>query len=82
MSAERSPKGGVGRSGFRDRLTPTRVAVGVLAILAVVFIFENTKDVEIRLLIPVVTMPLYVALLAMFVIGAVCGGYFFRRRAR
>lgn len=52
----------------------------VLALLAVVFIFENTDDVEIRVLVPLVTMPLWLALLAMFVIGALCGGLFFRRR--
>ncbi|GGZ32860.1 hypothetical protein GCM10010387_28700 [Streptomyces inusitatus] len=54
----------------------------MLAVLAVVFIFENTREVKIRLLIPEVTMPLYLALLAMFVIGALCGAYFFRRRDR
>lgn len=54
----------------------------VLTALAIVFIFENTDQVEIRLLVPLVTMPLYLALLAMFVIGALCGGLFFRWRER
>jgi uncharacterized integral membrane protein len=81
MSAERSTRGGTGRSGFRDRLTPARVTVGILTVLALIFIFENTREVTIRLLIPEVVMPLYVALLAMFVIGALCG-YFIRRRRR
>ncbi|MCM2386930.1 lipopolysaccharide assembly protein LapA domain-containing protein [Streptomyces albipurpureus] len=80
MSAQGTSRGR--KSGFRDRLTPARIAVGVLTILAIVFIFENTREVRIRLLIPEVTMPLYLALLAMFVIGALCGGYFFRRRPR
>lgn len=80
MSAQGTSRGRKG--GLRDWLTPTRITVGVLTILALVFIFENTREVKIRLLIPEVTMPLYLALLAMFVIGALFGGYFFRRRAR
>ncbi|MEU5399988.1 LapA family protein [Streptomyces sp. NPDC005963] len=80
MSAQDASRGR--KSGFRDRLTPGRIAVGVLTILAIIFIFENTREVKIRLLIPEVTMPLYLALLAMFVIGALCGGYLFRRRPR
>ncbi|MEU9101473.1 LapA family protein [Streptomyces sp. NPDC048361] len=62
-------------------VTPGRIAVLVLAVLALVFIFENTRRVKIRLLIPEVTMPLYLALLAVFVVGLCCG-YFLRRRNR
>ncbi|WP_330465355.1 LapA family protein [Streptomyces longwoodensis] len=54
-------------------LSPARIAVLVLAVLGLVFIFENTADTEIRLLVPVVTMPLWVALLATGLIGALCG---------
>lgn len=83
MSADRAPRSGKGaRGGVREWFTPGRIAVTVLAVLAIVFIFENTREVKIRLLIPEVTMPLYLALLAMFVVGALCGGYFFRRRSR
>ena len=57
-----------------------RVAVAVLAVLALIFIFENTRSTKIRLLIPEVTMPLWMALLATAVIGALCGAYFMRRR--
>ncbi|MEW2085571.1 LapA family protein [Streptomyces sp. NPDC005283] len=70
------------KAGAGPRLTPARITGGVLAILAVVFIFENTQKVRIRLLIPEVTMPLYLGLLATFVIGALCGGIFFRRSSR
>ena len=66
--------------GVRGALTPTRVAVGALALLALIFIFENTRATEIRLLIPEVTMPLWMALLGTGVIGALCGAYFMRRR--
>ncbi|NEA66832.1 DUF1049 domain-containing protein [Streptomyces sp. SID12488] len=61
-------------------LTPARVAVGALAVLALIFIFENTRATRIRLLIPEVTMPLWMALLGTAVIGALCGAYFMRRR--
>ncbi|MCX5386567.1 LapA family protein [Streptomyces sp. NBC_00083] len=78
-----SPKGESsstqGRAG--GVVTPARIAVLVLAVLALVFIFENTRRVKIRLLIPEVTMPLYLALLAVFVVGLCCG-YFLRRRNR
>ncbi|WP_200303135.1 LapA family protein [Streptomyces adelaidensis] len=71
-----------GRRGGRwgDVVTPARVVVGVLAVLGLVFIFENTRNTKIRLLIPEVTMPLWMALLGTGVIGALCGVYFMRRR--
>ncbi|MGP4044590.1 DUF1049 domain-containing protein [Streptomyces sp. 2A115] len=72
--------GGGGRARGRDLLTPARVAVVALAVLALVFIFENTRTTEIRLLIPEVTMPLWMALLGTAVIGALCGAYFVKRR--
>lgn len=56
-------------------LTPGRVTVGLLAFLALVFIFENTRTTKIRLLIPEVTMPLWLALLGTALIGVVCGAY-------
>ncbi|WP_329568989.1 DUF1049 domain-containing protein [Streptomyces sp. NBC_01361] len=52
----------------------------MLVVLAVVFIFENTRQVRIRLLIPEVSMPLRPALGAVAVIGAICGGHFISRR--
>ncbi|MGW1229983.1 DUF1049 domain-containing protein [Streptomyces sp. NPDC001478] len=79
MSPKDVSSGGKGGSGA---FTPARILVLVIAVLSVVFIAENTKDVEVRLIIPLVTMPLYVWLIVMFVAGAACGAYFFRRRAR
>lgn len=61
-------------------MTPGRIAVLAIAVLTVVFIFENTHHTKIRLLIPEVTMPLWVALLGTGLIGALCGAYFIRRR--
>ncbi|MFH8730998.1 DUF1049 domain-containing protein [Streptomyces sp. NPDC017964] len=46
----------------------------------IVFIFESTRQVRIRLLIPEVSMPLHPALGAVAVIGATCGGYCISRR--
>ncbi|TGB03381.1 LapA family protein [Streptomyces sp. MZ04] len=74
-----SKKSGSG-GGIRDAMTPGRVAVAALVVLALVFIFENTGNTKIRLLIPEVTLPLWMALLGMGVIGALCGAYFMRRR--
>lgn len=77
-----SPKTTEHRTKARGNVavTPGRVAVLLLAVLALVFIFENTQETEIRLLIPVVTMPLWVALLGTAVIGALFGAFFMRRR--
>ncbi len=61
-------------------MTPARISVLLLAVIALIFIFENTRATKIRLLIPEVTMPLWMALLGTAVIGALCGWYFMRRR--
>ncbi|MFJ4833038.1 DUF1049 domain-containing protein [Streptomyces sp. NPDC088747] len=81
MSPKTSESAGTGggKSGG-GLLTPTRVSVIALALLALIFIFENTRSTRIRLLIPEVVMPLWVALLSTAVIGALCGAYFMRRR--
>ena len=71
-----------GRRTMRERMTPGRIGVLVLGVLALIFIFENTRDVRIRVIIPEVTMPLWVAMLATFVVGWLCGRFLrlFRRR--
>ncbi|MEU0644070.1 DUF1049 domain-containing protein [Streptomyces umbrinus] len=73
--------GGVGKTGGGKLMTPGRVSVIALAVLALIFIFENTRATKIRLLIPEVTMPLWMALLGTTVIGALCGAYFMKRRS-
>ncbi|MDT0307892.1 DUF1049 domain-containing protein [Streptomyces sp. DSM 44917] len=60
--------------------TPLRIGVAAIAVLTLVFIFENTRRTRIRLLVPEVTMPLYLALLGTALIGALCGMYLARRR--
>lgn len=73
------PDAGAGGSPSKF-LTPGRIAVMVLVVLGLVFIFENTHSVRIRMLIPVVTMPLWGALLITAVIGGLAGAYLVRRR--
>ena len=80
-NASGRPGTGGGRSVWRDRLTPTRILALVLVALAIILIAENNRDVEIRLLVPVVTMPLYLALLMMWIIGALCGALLVHTRA-
>jgi uncharacterized integral membrane protein len=63
-----------------EMATPGRIVVLTVAVLTLVFIFENTRETEIRLLIPEVAMPLWLALLGMAVIGFLCGAYVFRGR--
>lgn len=82
MSPKDASGGTKGGTGFGGAFTPSRVAVITIAVLALIFIFENTRQVKIRLLIPEVSMPLYLALLGVFVVGVICGGYFIRRRGR
>ncbi|MCX5267799.1 LapA family protein [Streptomyces sp. NBC_00199] len=82
MSPKTSKSATTSGSRGRTAMTPGRIAVLVLAVLALVFIFENTQATEIRLLVPVVTMPLWAALLATAVVGALCGSYFAYSRTR
>ena len=70
-----------GRSSARAGIwTPARITVAVLNVLLLVFIFENTRTTEIRLFIPEVTMPLWLALLGTGVVGAILGAYAMNRR--
>jgi len=84
MSPKTSESAGAGSGKRRGGvITPVRVSVAALVLLALIFIFENTRSTEIRLLIPEVTMPLWTALLGTGVIGALGGAYwayFMKRR--
>ncbi|MEU1231755.1 DUF1049 domain-containing protein [Streptomyces sp. NPDC005828] len=83
MSPKQTPRtSGGGTSRLAGAFTPGRIAMIVVAVLTLVFIFENTREVRIRLLIPEVTMPLYVALLATALLGAACGYYVAARRRK
>ncbi|MEU8983801.1 DUF1049 domain-containing protein [Streptomyces sp. NPDC048309] len=81
-----SPKtsGSAGASGGKSGggpLTPGRVSVAASALLALIFVFENTRSTVIRLFVPEVTMPLWMALLGTGAIGGLCGVYAMRRRS-
>jgi uncharacterized integral membrane protein len=58
-----------------------RIVLLTVAALTLIFIFENTRETEIRLLIPEVEMPLWLALFGTGAIGFLCGLYL-RRRGR
>jgi uncharacterized integral membrane protein len=85
MSGQQAPgpTTGTGRgSGWRDKLTPVRILTLVLIALAVILIAENTREVKIRLIVPVVTMPLWLALFIMFVLGLLSGALLLYGRRR
>ncbi|MEU8471297.1 hypothetical protein AB0F30_25910 [Streptomyces sp. NPDC029006] len=68
--------------GRSELTTPARMTVLALAVLALVFVFENTGTTRIRLFGPEVTLPLWTALLATGLIGGLCGAYLMRRRGQ
>jgi uncharacterized integral membrane protein len=86
MTAGPVPPGGTtprGRSPqARTRWNSRWVVALVLLAVAVVFILENRQLTEIRLLIPVVLMPLWAALTGTLLIGLVVGVLLDRQRRR
>ncbi|AUS81667.1 DUF1049 domain-containing protein [Actinoalloteichus sp. AHMU CJ021] len=59
----------------------TRLVVGLLlGVLAVVFIVQNRDEVAIRLLVPVVDLPLWTALAGVLVLGMLIGALWVYRR--
>jgi uncharacterized integral membrane protein len=73
---------GTGKTVRSSRRRPsTRVIVGaVLVVLAFIFIIENREPAAIRAIIPIVVMPLWAALTAMFVVGFTVGALWRKRR--
>jgi uncharacterized integral membrane protein len=68
-------------SGKRRRSISTgQILGGLLFVLVVVFIVENSRQVKIRLLVPEVKAPLYVAILIAAVLGALIAGLLRLRR--
>lgn len=64
----------------RRQWSPRTITGLVLAGLALVFVVENRDVLAIRVLVPVVTMPVWTALAAMLLVGIVIG--FLVRRPR
>ncbi|MFD5493198.1 hypothetical protein ACFYY3_10155 [Streptomyces sp. NPDC001812] len=67
---------------FFSRPGVRRLAPFVLiTAIALIFIFENRASVEIRLLVPMVTMPLWGALLIAWALGMLACLFTLRRRS-
>ncbi|WP_432188346.1 DUF1049 domain-containing protein [Streptomyces sp. Tue6028] len=60
--------------------SPGRISIAALALITLIFVFENRRSTKIRLLGPEVTMPLWMALLGTGAIGGLCGAYAVRKR--
>ncbi|QGV80105.1 hypothetical protein [Streptomyces ficellus] len=70
------------KSSFFSRPAVRRLLPFVLiTAIALVFIFENRASVEIRLLVPMVTMPLWGALLIAWALGMLACLFTVRRRS-
>jgi uncharacterized integral membrane protein len=78
----KTPDNGAATGGKGQLTTLTRTTVLALALLTLVFVFQNTGTVRIRLLGSDVTLPLWTALLATGLIGALCGAYAMKRRGQ
>lgn len=73
-SASSSPSNTSG--GFA--VTPRMVIAAVLAVLAIVFVFQNTDSAKLKIIFFTVEMPRWIAFLVLLLIGAVIG-YLLRR---
>ena len=70
------------KSFFGSALLRRSLSMLFIAIVALIFIFENTAETTVRLLVPVVTMPLWGALLIAWVLGLLVSLFGLRRRQR
>ena len=75
-----TPRGRAPKAGTQGN--SRRILALVLLAVAVVFILENRQLTEIRLLLPVVLMPLWAALTGTLLIGLVVGVLVDRQRRR
>ena len=70
-------------AGRRKRAVSSgQILGGVLFVLVIVFIVENSRSVKIRLIIPEVKAPLYVAILIAAVLGWLIAALLRYRRKR
>ena len=63
------------------RIHPRLVLGVALAVLASVFVVENTKETKIRFFVPQVTSPLWMGLFLAVLLGALAGGLIARHLA-
>jgi uncharacterized integral membrane protein len=64
------------------RITGKQIAAAILGILALIFILQNNTNARVRLVIPVVHLPLFVALFLSAVLGAAITFLLMWRRQR
>jgi uncharacterized integral membrane protein len=69
---------------IKDRLTARTVVAIVIAVLALVLLFQNTRDVQVHLFFWHLNRPLWLMLLILFAAGFVVGSFFpwFHRRPK
>lgn len=79
MADVRQPGEPTGRS-----VSPRMIIIGVLAVLALVFIFQNTDSRQVNVLFWDVTMPTWLWTLILLIVGVIIGSLFpwFRRKRR
>jgi uncharacterized integral membrane protein len=65
-----APDTGTGR-GTKRPISVGQILGGLLFVLVIIFIIENSRKVKIRLIVPEVKAPLYVAILIAAVLGSV-----------
>jgi uncharacterized integral membrane protein len=58
-------------SGKKRAVSVGQILGGLLFVLVIVFIIENSRKVKIRLIVPEVKAPLYVAILIAAVLGSI-----------
>ena len=64
----------------RPAVTRRLVAASALVAILVAFIVENTRRTRIRFIVPIVTVPVWIALFAATVIGVLAGALMARHR--
>jgi uncharacterized integral membrane protein len=76
------PASSVTTAGRKHAFSTGQLLGGLLFVLVIVFIVENSRHVKIRLIGPEVTAPLYVAILISAVLGALIAWLLRYRRHR
>jgi uncharacterized integral membrane protein len=78
-----SRHGSDGEAGGRTRREQSRrLAIGILAAVALLFAVLNFDEVKVHLLFGTVTMPLVIVIAACLLIGGLIGAYAGRRRLK
>jgi uncharacterized integral membrane protein len=69
-------------TGRKRAVSAGQILGGLLFVLTIVFIIENSRSVKIRLIFPEIKAPLYVAILIAAVLGALIASLLRYRRHR